>query len=163
VNGQTVTANSQGTLVVNGQTVTANSQGTLVVNGQTVTVNSQGNLVANGQTVTVNSQGNLIVNGQTITANSQGNFVVGTQTLTAGGLAITISGKTISLATGATGTTEIIYGGTSTTHLESVIQSSKSVTTAPAQYTGEAGRGVEMGMARAVCMAVAFSVLMVWL
>lgn len=110
--------------------------------------------------LTVTIEPSLVVNGQTVTANSQGSFVIRTQTLTAGGLAITISGKTISLATGAT---EIIYGGTSTTHLGSVIQSSKSVTTAPAQYTSGADRVVEMGMARAVCIAVAFSALIAWL
>jgi hypothetical protein len=83
--------------------------------------------------------------------------VVGTQTLTAGGSAITESGSSISLGAGAT---EVIYGGTSTTHLGSIIQSFMG---APAQYTGAAVKGVEDGILKGVCMAVVFSALMVWL
>jgi len=142
----------------------------------------------NGQPVAANSQGNFVVGTQTLTTNSQGNIVIGTQTLAASGPAITVSGTTISLAPEAT---EIIYEGTSTTRLGSsiqssvgvtaqlgniiqssasgtthsgiVIQSSIGVTTAPAQYTGEAGRRVEMETTRAVFMVVAFSALEVWL
>jgi hypothetical protein len=107
--------------------------------------------------VTANPQGNFVVGTQTFTTNSQGNIVVGSQTLTAGGSAITESGSTLSLGGGAT---EVIYDGTSTTHLGGIIQSFIS---APAQYTGAAGKEVEMGLSKGVCMAVVFSALMAWL
>jgi hypothetical protein len=72
---------------------------------------------------------------------------VGTQTLAAGGPAITVSGSTFSLGPGAT---SIVYGGTSTTNLGSVIQ---SFVGAPPQYTGAAVKGVAFDGLRAVWIA----------
>jgi large exoprotein involved in heme utilization and adhesion len=103
-------------------------------------------LVINGQTITANSQGNFVVGTQTLTTNSQGNIFVGTQNLTAGGPAITVSGSTISLGPGVTA---IVYGGSSTTNLGSVIQ---SFIGAPPQYTGAAVKGVALGELRVMWM-----------
>jgi hypothetical protein len=94
-----------------------------------------------------------VIGTQTLTTNSQGNLIVGTQTLTAGGSALTVSGSTISLGPE---TTEVIYGGTSTTHLGSIIQ---SFVGAPPQYTGAAVKGAELGGSRFAWMAVLFAVL----
>jgi hypothetical protein len=72
---------------------------------------------------------------------------VGTQTLAAGGPAITVSGSTISLGPGATA---VVYSGTSTTNLGSVIQ---SFVGAPPQYTGAAVKGVALDGLRALWIA----------
>lgn len=72
---------------------------------------------------------------------------MGTQTLAAGGPAITVSGSTISLGPGATA---VVYSGTSTTNLGSVIQ---SFVGAPPQYTGAAVKGVALCGLRVVWIA----------
>jgi uncharacterized Zn-binding protein involved in type VI secretion len=104
-------------------------------------------LVINGQTITANSQGSFVVGTETLSTNSQGNIVLGSQTLTAGGSAITVSGSTISLGPEATA---IVYSGSSTTNLGSVIQSSVG---APPQYTGAAVKGVALGRLRVLWIA----------
>jgi hypothetical protein len=93
--------------------------------------------------------------------------------VTAGGQAITVSGSTISIAPVAT---EVVFGGTSTTKLGSIIMSffgvggSSTTTTtqgtgtaaAPAQYTGAGGKRSEAPSWRIVLVAI-LSMTMVWI
>lgn len=92
----------------------------------------------------------------TLSIDAQGNIVVSGQTVTAGAPAVTMEGKTVSLG-GAS--TEVVFGGTSTTQLGNIIASfiggvgpkestsSGTVTTSGVvQFTGAASLGCKASM-----------------
>jgi hypothetical protein len=166
-------ANTAPVLTINGRPITANPQGNYIIGTQTLIPGSQAIIVSGTPVslavVPVATTPALTINGQTITPNPQGDFVIGSQTLTPGGAAITVSGTPISLAPIATA---VVVGGT-TTPLGSITISifpnnggaatGTATAPTPAYYTGEAGRDIEILIARSMFIALSLSAFLVWL
>lgn len=103
IGGSTIVANSGSTFVVGGQTLVPNGP-PIVVDGTTLSLAPSG-IVVNGATSSLINippgiTPEIVVSGTTFIANSGTSFVIDGQTLEPG-RAITVDGKTISLATSA--------------------------------------------------------------